>query len=77
VPFLHLLGVVCGSWQLARVALAAAKPAGAGGYSPDYLRGLIELAHFHAHALGVQALALSAAIAGAGDVVAGSEFALA
>jgi acyl-CoA dehydrogenase len=77
VPFLHLLGTVCGSWQLARVALAAAKPAGAGGYSPDYLRGLIELAHFHAHALGVQALALSAAIAGAGDVVAGSKFALA
>jgi acyl-CoA dehydrogenase len=77
VPFLHLLGTVCGSWQLARVALAAAKPAGAGGYSPDYLRGLIELAHFHAHALGVQALALSAAICGAGDTVAGSEFALA
>jgi acyl-CoA dehydrogenase len=77
VPFLHLLGTVCGSWQMARAALAAAKPAGAGGYSPDYLRGLIELAHFHAHALGVQALALSAAITGAGDVVAGSKFALA
>ena len=77
VPFLHLLGTVCGSWQLARAALAASKPAGAEAYGADYLRGLIELAHFHAHALGVQALSLSAAITGAGDTVAGSEFALA
>jgi alkylation response protein AidB-like acyl-CoA dehydrogenase len=77
VPFLHLLGTVCGSWQLARVALAASKPAGAEAYGVDYLRGLIELARFNAHALGVQALSLSAAITGAGDTVAGSEFALA
>jgi acyl-CoA dehydrogenase len=77
VPFLHLLGTVCGSWQLARVALAATSPARAESYGADYLRGLVELALFHAHALGVQALALSAAITGAGDAVAGSEFALA
>ena len=77
VPFLHLLGTVCGSWQLARVALAATKLASAEAYSPDYLRGLVELARFHAHALGVQALSLSAAIVGAGDTVAESEFALA
>ncbi|MDP1612200.1 MAG: acyl-CoA dehydrogenase [Sulfuritalea sp.] len=77
VPFLHLLGLVCGSWQLARVALAAAKPANAANYGADYLRGLIELARFHAHALAVQAPALSAAIVGAGDTAAGSEFALA
>ncbi|MCX7166122.1 MAG: acyl-CoA dehydrogenase [Rhodocyclales bacterium] len=77
VPFLHLLGTVCGSWQLARVALAAARHAAAEAYSADYLRGLVELARFHAHALGVQALSLSAAIVGAGDTVAESEFALA
>jgi acyl-CoA dehydrogenase len=77
VPFLHLLGTVCGSWQLARVALAASKPAGAEAYGADYLRGLIELASFNAHALGVQAFSLSAAITGAGGTVAGSEFALA
>ncbi|MDP1984099.1 MAG: acyl-CoA dehydrogenase [Sulfuritalea sp.] len=77
VPFLHLLGLVCGSWQRARVALAAAKPANAANYGADYLRGLIELARFHAHALAVQAPALSAAIVGAGDTAAGSEFALA
>jgi len=77
VPFLHLLGVVCGSWQLARVALAATRPAQADAYGKDYLRGLVEIARFHAHALGVQAPALAAAIAGGGATVAGSEFALA
>jgi acyl-CoA dehydrogenase len=77
VPFLHLLGTVCGSWQLARVALAASKPAKAESFGADYLRGLVELARFNAHALGVQALSLSAAITGAGGTVAESEFALA
>ncbi len=69
VPFLHLLGTVCGSWQLARVALAAARPADGNSYDADYLRGLVELARFHAHALAVQAPALAAAIVGAGDTV--------
>ncbi|MBL8479263.1 MAG: acyl-CoA dehydrogenase [Sterolibacteriaceae bacterium] len=76
VPFLQLLGTVCGGWQLARVALAATDPATAERHAPDYLRGLIELAQFHAHALGVQAPALAAAIVGAGDTVSASEFAL-
>ncbi|MBI5792074.1 MAG: acyl-CoA dehydrogenase [Rhodocyclales bacterium] len=76
VPFLHLLGTVCGGWQLARVALAATNPATAERHAPDYLRGLVELAQFHAHALGVQAPALAAAIVGAGDTVSASEFAL-
>jgi acyl-CoA dehydrogenase len=76
VPFLHLLGSVCGSWQLGRVALAAARPAAGNTYDPDYLRGLIELARFHTHALAVQAPALSAAIVGAGETAAGSRFAL-
>jgi len=70
VPFLHLLGSVCGSWQLARVALAAARPTKAEAYGADYLRGLIELARFHAHALAVQAPALAAAIVGAGETAA-------
>jgi alkylation response protein AidB-like acyl-CoA dehydrogenase len=77
VPFLHLLGTICGSWQLARVALAASKPAKAEDFGADYLRGLVELARFQAHALGVQAIALSAAITGGGATVAASEFALA
>ena len=76
VPFLHLLGCVCGSWQLARVALAAARQADGNSYGADYLRGLVELARFHAHALAVQAPALSAAIVGAGETAAESSFAL-
>ncbi|OIQ96266.1 acyl-CoA dehydrogenase, short-chain specific [mine drainage metagenome] len=70
VPFLHLLGSVCGSWQLARVALAAAKPASRDRYRPDYLRGLIELARFHALALAVHAPALARATVGAGQAAA-------
>ncbi|MCF8200183.1 MAG: acyl-CoA dehydrogenase [Sulfuritalea sp.] len=76
VPFLHLLGSVCGSWQLARVALAANKPASRDAYGADYVSGLIELARFYAHALAVQAPALAAAIVGAGETVADSRFAL-
>jgi acyl-CoA dehydrogenase len=69
VPFLHLLGLVCGSWQLARVALAAADPAKCESYGSDYLHGLIELARFQAHALAVHAPALAAAIVGVGGTV--------
>jgi hypothetical protein len=65
VPFLHLLGTVSGSWQMARVALAAVR--GGGDYSEDYRRQLVELARFHAHHLGVQAQAHAAAIVGAGE----------
>ena len=75
VPFLHLLGLVCGSWQLARVALAATNPSDREIYSSDYLRSLVELARFHAHALSVQAPALAAAIIGAGETAAAFELA--
>ena len=73
VPFLPLLGLVCGSWQLARVALAATNPSDREIYSSDYLRSLVELARFHAHALSVQAPALAAAIIGAGETAAAFE----
>ena len=73
VPFLHLLGLVCGSWQLARVALAAKNPSDREIYSSDYLRSLVELARFHAHALSVQAPALAAAIIGTGETAAAFE----
>ena len=67
VPFLHLLGTVCGSWQLGRTALAATRSAQAGSWDAGYLRSLVELARFYAHGLGVQAPALAAAIVGAGE----------
>jgi acyl-CoA dehydrogenase len=67
VPFLHLLGTVCGSWQLGRVALAATRPIQPEAWDADYLRGLVEVSRFYAHGLGVQAPALAAAIVGAGE----------
>jgi acyl-CoA dehydrogenase len=67
VPFLHLLGTVCGSWQLGRVALAATRPIRPETWDADYLRGLVEVSRFYAHGLGVQAPALAAAIVGAGE----------
>lgn len=67
VPFLHLLGTVCGSWQMARIALRAVQPSAAQAYGADYPRGLVEIARFYIHALAVQAPALKAAIVGAGE----------
>jgi acyl-CoA dehydrogenase len=63
VPFLHLLGLVCGHWQLGRVALAS--HAATARYAADYLRGLREVAGFFAATLAVQAPALATAIAAA------------
>ena len=67
VPFLHLMGSVCGSWQMGRVALAASAPAVAAAWDATYLRSLVELARFYSHGLGVQAQAWSAAVTGAGE----------
>lgn len=57
VPFLHLLGNVCGSWQMGRAALAAQAKLDAGADS--YYRGIIDLAHYWRahHAPQTQALA--------------------
>ena len=63
VPFLHLLGLVCGHWQLGRVAMAS--HAATARYAADYLRGLREVAGFFAATLAVQAPALATAIAAA------------
>ncbi|MCE8005168.1 acyl-CoA dehydrogenase [Billgrantia ethanolica] len=47
VPLLHLLGIACGAWQMARLALAAEARRAAGDGDPDYLTGLSELARFY------------------------------
>ncbi|MBI5899767.1 MAG: acyl-CoA dehydrogenase [Rhodocyclales bacterium] len=65
VPFLHLLGTVCGGWQMARVALAVLKTGG--DYGDGYKAALVELARFYLHGVGVQAQAHAAAIVGAGE----------
>ena len=70
VPFLKLMGVVAGGWQMARAALAAAK--GTGDESFD--KAKIATARFYADHVLVQAPALrNTVINGAADVMALSE----
>ena len=70
VPFLKLMGVVAGGWQMARAALAAAK--GTGDESFD--KAKIATARFYADHVLVQAPALrNTVIDGAADVMALSE----
>ena len=47
VPFLHLLGTVCGSWQMARAGLAAHARLDADDGDTEYLEGIIDLVHFY------------------------------
>jgi acyl-CoA dehydrogenase len=57
VPFLKLMGIVAGGWQMARAALAAEKLMGAGG-DREFLSAKIATARFYADHVLVQAPAL-------------------
>ncbi|MBD5805408.1 Acyl-CoA dehydrogenase, short-chain specific [Azoarcus sp. Aa7] len=57
VPFLHLLGTVCGSWQMARLALAARRCLAAGEGDAAYQASLVELACFWMATFAPQAAA--------------------
>ncbi|NMG42442.1 acyl-CoA dehydrogenase [Aromatoleum toluvorans] len=57
VPFLHLLGTVCGSWQMARLALAARRRLAAGEGDAAYHASLVELAGFWMASFAPQAAA--------------------
>ncbi|GAB2180778.1 acyl-CoA dehydrogenase [Denitratisoma sp. agr-D3] len=46
VPFLHLLGTVCGSWQLARAALASENLRSGNAYAPAYLDDVAQVVRF-------------------------------
>ena len=48
VPFLHLCGVVCGGWQMARAALAAQRKLAADSGDADFYRAKIATARFFA-----------------------------
>jgi len=48
VPFLHLCGVVCGGWQMARAALVARRKLAAGEGDQDFLAAKIATARFFA-----------------------------
>ena len=69
VPFLHLLGTVCGGWQLARAALAARARLAEGEGGAAYLASLIELARFYMATIGPQAAAHAATVREAGGAL--------
>ena len=48
VPFLHLCGVVCGGWQMARAASVAQRKLEAGGGDSAFYRAKIATARFYA-----------------------------
>jgi len=69
VPFLHLLGTVCGGWQLGRAALAARARLEVGEGDGPYLAGLVELARFYLATIGPQAAAHAATVCEAGGAL--------
>ncbi|PMR67452.1 acyl-CoA dehydrogenase [Halomonas heilongjiangensis] len=69
VPLLHLLGIACGAWQLARLALAADTRREAGDGDADYLAGLAELARFYMATQAPQARAHAQTLRQAGAVL--------
>ncbi len=60
VPFLRLMGIVCGGWQMARAALAAERKLAAGGGDAAFCKAKIATARFYADHLLVQAPGLAA-----------------
>ncbi|MGY6566064.1 MAG: acyl-CoA dehydrogenase [Halomonadaceae bacterium] len=69
VPLLHMLGIACGAWQMARLALAAEARRTAGDGNPDYLTGLSELARFYLATQAPQARAHGHTLRHAGAVL--------
>ena len=58
-PLLHLMGIVCGGWQMARAALIAHNRLAAGENDPMFYRAKITTARFYADHVLSQAAALS------------------
>jgi acyl-CoA dehydrogenase len=78
VPFLQLLGTICGSWQMGRAALVARAGLAAGHGDAAYLQGIVDLARFYFGHLAPQAASLArvvmhggAPVVAAGDAVFG------
>ena len=59
VPFLRLMGIVCGGWQMARAALVAEKKLAAGGGDAAFYKAKIATARFYCDHLLVQAPGLA------------------
>jgi acyl-CoA dehydrogenase len=58
-PLLHLFGIVCGGWQMARAALVAHNRLAAGENDPAFYRAKIATARFYADHVLSQAAGLS------------------
>ena len=69
VPFLHLLGTVCGAWQMGRAALVARAALASGSGDSAYLQGIIDLARFYYGHLAPQAAALAEVVKHGGPAV--------
>lgn len=71
VSFLHLLGVICGAWEMARAALAAERLKASGSGDAAYLQEVIELARFYFAQVLPQAAMHAKMMRRAGPVVTG------
>jgi len=69
VPFLELLGTVCGSWQLSRLALAATRKQTGGEGDADYLTSLVDLVRYYMAAEAPRSAALAVTVRTAGAAV--------
>jgi alkylation response protein AidB-like acyl-CoA dehydrogenase len=74
VPFLKLMGIVCGGWQMARAALVAEKKLADGAGDAAFYKTKITTARFYADHVLVQAPGLAATmVSGSAGVMAVSE----
>ena len=62
VPFLKLMGIVCGGWQMARAALVAEKKLAEGAGDAAFYKTKITTARFYADHVLSQAISLSYAV---------------
>ncbi|MBM3103951.1 acyl-CoA dehydrogenase [Pseudomonas sp. V1] len=69
VPFLELLGLVAGGWQMARSALAAQRQLKAGDNDQAFYRGKLLTARFYADHLLPQVESLSRVVVQGGDAL--------
>ncbi|MFV5212606.1 acyl-CoA dehydrogenase [Azonexus caeni] len=76
VPFLHLSGLVCAGWQVARAARAAHAGLATGADNADYLRGVLAIADFWFATYAPQVRAWSETVQAAACVVAAPDAAL-
>ncbi len=71
VPFLYLLGTVCGGWQMARLAAAAQQQLQTGTGDTAYLHSLIDLTRFYLATYGSQVAGYGVTVREAGGIVVG------